>query len=99
MNERWKLSGLEEILQWADEVGLDDFASIRDAFDKDGRLPLEEVLSDQLAEFKERLGESQEVTPIPQQQVEILEESEQRDSLTDEVKSIVTSFINFFRSN
>jgi len=49
------LSGLEEILQWAESQDLDDFESVAEEFDKDGRLPLEEILGNQLEEFRERL--------------------------------------------
>jgi len=98
------MSGIEEILQWAESQGLDDFGSISEAFDENGRMPLEEILGDEVDEFKSRLqGISFQSDPEPEplsQGIQLpIAEPPQPFSVTERIRETVTSFINFFRSN
>ena len=103
------MSGLNEILQWAETQGLTDFESVAEEFDKEGRLPLEEILGDQTEEFKERLegfsglieteSIDESLNPEFPELPEIQEEISISSEVKNQIKQVVTSFINFFRSN
>lgn len=100
------MSGLEEILQWSIDNNLATFEEVADAFDSDGRLPLDEILLDEKEEFIERLENSARPTILSQileREPESEEPEEEEDELPEMPRNlidrIVSSFINFFRGN
>ena len=105
-----QVSGLSEIIEWVErEVILDpdrdvraEFEDISTLFEKDGRLPLSDILQEQEGEFLEFL-ESKQRDESGEDSSEDFRELEQRietleSSISNILKSITTEFGQIIRS-
>ncbi len=89
------MSGLAAIIDWVqqeiiltrDAEPQDEFVFISEQFEKDGRLPLADILGDEQGEFLEYLENN---IPRSKQLSSIDESLEESQSLLDSVKSIIS---------
>ncbi len=89
------MSGLAAIIDWIqhkiiltrDAEPQDEFVFISEQFEKDGRLPLADILGDEQGEFLEYLENN---IPRSKQLSSIDESLEESQSLLDSVKSIIS---------